>query len=226
MATLTPPPEELVRGWTDMPLAREGEKLADKLGRDLKGSNIAFMTTSDLERAEETAKAIENIAGIPLVESTKKLRTWNLGELEGAPLKDVQEIIRYYVEKSPNEKPKGAETFNEFVRRVLPYLIGHMKTGTKEHVPIAEMTHHWVCELFERWVRDGARGDLSFSRKGLFRGSQDPPGTVLDAGLEEAVGAHGKWSIKLVNPGKTKQYADGPVLIRHATTNWNAQGGG
>lgn len=226
MPALSPPPEELVRGWTDMPLAPEGERLADKLGKELKGSNIAFMTSSDLERAVETAKAIQKFSGIPLVEETKKLRTWNLGELEGSPLKDVQDIIRYYVEKAPNEKPKGGESFNEFPRRVLPYLIGHMKTGIRDQVPIAELTHHWVCELFERWIRDGANPRLEFSRTGLFRGSQDPPGTILDARMDEAVGAHGKWSIKLVNAAQTKKYANGPVLIRHATTNWNAKGRG
>lgn len=226
MPSLSPPPEELVRGWTDMPLAPEGERLADKIGKELKGSNIAFMTTSDLERAEETAKAIEKFAKIPLVESTKKLRTWNLGELEGARLKDAQSLIRYYVEKAPNEKPKGAESFNDFCRRVLPYFIGHMKTGIRQKVPIAEVTHHWVEELVERWVRDGAREDLQFSRVGLFKDSQDPPGTVLDMRPEELIGVNGKWRVKRMDPAKDKQYAVGPVLIRHATTTWNAKGRG
>lgn len=226
MPALTPPPQELVRGWTDIPLAPEGDKLADTLGKDLKGSNIAFMTCSDLERAEETAKRIEKFSGIPLVEKTKRLRTWNLGELEGAALKDAEPLIRYYVERAPNEKPKGAESFNEFARRVLPYFIGHMKTGIRQNVPIAEVTHHWVQELVERWVRDGARGDLQFSRKGLLQDSQEPPGTILDMRPEELMGVHGKWAIKRMDPVKTKRYAVGPVLIRHAPTAWNEEGRG
>lgn len=225
--TLPPPPSgEVVRGWTNVPLAPKGESEAEKLAKDIKGSNLVMTISSDLERTLETAKIIEKLAGIPLVAKSPELRTWGLGELEGSPLKDSMKLIREYVVQRPNDKPKGGESFNQFVRRVLNKVQQGMDVFYPKGISVIYLTHHWVIEVVYAWIEAGSRPDYSMNKQNLFLQGQEPPSTVHDVWEESEKGKRYQIKRVMVDKQKAHKFYPGPVLIRHASTAWNVGGKG
>lgn len=222
--TLTPPPNsgELVRGWKNLPLDEEGEAMGKRLARACKGKGIVCSVTSDLRRALETAEYFEQLANVPIIAKLPELRTWDVGELEGQNLKATEPLLERYM-RSGTTAPKGGEPFDHFMWTRLGKIKQIMDTSLDNDLMIiAIFTHHWVQELAENWIEHGTRPDLYVDRNGLFEGKEDPPGTVHDLIYK----GKGKWDVLKVDPAKVDSFHPGPVIIRHATTAWNAGGGG
>lgn len=226
MMRMTPPPTagEVVRGWTNIDLSRKGEGEAERLAKNLKGRGLPGIFSSDLDRALETAQIIEKVGGIPLIGTTRTLRTWGLGELEGDPLVDSMKIIRDFVVNRPNDKPKGGESFNQFVRRVLSEIRMLQDIYAPKGFPVGLLTHHWVIEVAIAWIESGAKPDFSMDKRNLFLQGQEPPGSVHDIWQEES---GNKLRIKRIDvTNGNYHFKPGPVLIRHASTAWNVGGKG
>lgn len=221
MIELTPPPsaakdEEAVRGWSGISLDREGAARAHVIGKSLKDRGIAMFVCSDLPRAVETAEIFSKETGAPLLTRTPDLRTWGLGELEGSGLKDSEKIIRYYVLKAPDDKPKGGESFNHFLGRALRKVNQLMEVSINSGVVIAGITHHWVVDLTLHWIEDGAKTNLSLDRSNLFFEKEDPPGTAYDLTLKNNI-----WSAVKTPMSSKAPFHPGPVIIRHEHTSQN-----
>src|SRR5260370_1268713 len=75
---------ERVRGWKDVPLDATGRAEARRIGAGFGEIPIHLIMTSDLSRAEATAKEIQRATGAKLV-VTPGLRPWNMGDFEGQP---------------------------------------------------------------------------------------------------------------------------------------------
>ena len=106
------------RGWLSVGIDKElAKKLVPNVARTLEKYGVDVLLSSDLPRAEESAKLIarEMDGDIP-VEATRALRTWNTGDMAG---KKESETIpqRMKFIKYPEEKPPGGEPFQTFLDR-------------------------------------------------------------------------------------------------------------
>ena len=111
--------KDLIRGWADVKLSREGVEQAERVAEDLEDCDFKIIHTSDLQRAEKTADAIQRKTGGD-VEPSEELRSWNLGPKFEGKLTNAKIIdqIKDLVEND-DETPDGGESFNDFVDRVI-----------------------------------------------------------------------------------------------------------
>ncbi|WP_291765712.1 histidine phosphatase family protein [Blautia sp.] len=72
------------QGWSDSPLTDNGKRTAAELGAELNGIIFNAAYTSDMIRAEQTAKLILSMSGNDNIEIQKdiRLREWCLGSME------------------------------------------------------------------------------------------------------------------------------------------------
>ena len=72
------------QGWSDSPLTDNGKRTAAELGAELKGIIFSAAYTSDMMRAEQTAKLILSTSGNDNIQIQKesRLREWCLGSME------------------------------------------------------------------------------------------------------------------------------------------------
>ena len=72
------------QGWSDSPLTDNGKRTATELGAELNGIIFNAAYTSDMIRAEQTAKLILSMSGNDNIEIQKdiRLREWCLGSME------------------------------------------------------------------------------------------------------------------------------------------------
>lgn len=72
------------QGWSDSPLTDNGKRTAAELGAELNGIIFNAAYTSDMIRAEQTAKLILSMSGNNNIEIQKdiRLREWCLGSME------------------------------------------------------------------------------------------------------------------------------------------------
>lgn len=95
-------------------LSESGRKEAEELGQHLIDTGKKKVITSEVERAQETAKIAAEKANIP-VETNPVLNTWNIGKYDGKP--EGSFVEEAWINK-PNEAPEGGESFNDFTKRM------------------------------------------------------------------------------------------------------------
>lgn len=114
--------EGKVGGWYDTGLTDLGRLQAQAIATRLEGlglSETAFLVSSDLRRASETADIIGDKMGI-VVEHDAGFREMSYGEAEGQPQSWLDERISIPPETHRLDHPiiSGAETKRAFVQRV------------------------------------------------------------------------------------------------------------
>ncbi len=107
----------LLVGRIDPPLTELGESQAQRLGARLQGSNAAFILSSPLSRARQTADAIAASTGLT-VEIEDRLVEMNYGEWDGTPIADVPIEAWRQWRSDPEFKPPGGESLREVSQRV------------------------------------------------------------------------------------------------------------
>ncbi|MEN9593825.1 MAG: hypothetical protein RLY23_308 [Actinomycetota bacterium] len=107
----------LLVGRIDPPLTELGESQAQRLGGRLQGSNPAFILSSPLSRARQTADAIAASTGLT-VEIEDRLVEMNYGEWDGTPIADVPIEAWRQWRSDPEFKPPGGESLREVSQRV------------------------------------------------------------------------------------------------------------
>ena len=112
--------ESRIQGHIDIPLNDQGRWQAARLGRALADEPLAAIYSSDLQRAHDTALAVGEVRGVPVV-TTEALRERNFGEMEGLT---HDEILRRWPvegrrwrERDPSFGPNGGETLQAFYDR-------------------------------------------------------------------------------------------------------------
>jgi broad specificity phosphatase PhoE len=121
--------KKVSRGWLGVGIDRElAEKLAPGVAETLKQHGITKLVSSDLPRATQSAKLIaEQMDGVD-VSSTRRLRTWNTGDMAGekesVTIPQRQKFIKY-----PDESPAGGEPFERFIERFKTELPSVQKPG-------------------------------------------------------------------------------------------------
>ena len=114
--------EARVRSWIDVPLNHKGRLHAAQMALKLRDQGIEKITTSDLDRAKETAQIIGHITKAP-VEETHGLRPWDMGDLAGQKVVEAKPKIDHYF-THPTEKIPGGESYEEFHSRAKETLLG------------------------------------------------------------------------------------------------------
>jgi broad specificity phosphatase PhoE len=106
----------IATGWLPGELSAEGRRLARELGARRREDGLACVFTSDLRRAVETAEIAFEGADIELRQDPR-LRECNYGELNGAPVEQLEPRRRFVDEPFP-----GGESYRDCVEHMRSFL--------------------------------------------------------------------------------------------------------
>jgi broad specificity phosphatase PhoE len=112
--------KDRIRGWLNVPLSSEGHEIAQQLAADVQQYSLKDLLSSDLSRAAETAKAVQEKNPAPL-SLHPELRPWNLGNFSGQPTARVMPFVKDLV-NHPTVSAPGGESFQSFMTRFVPFI--------------------------------------------------------------------------------------------------------
>ena len=109
-----------IQGLTDIPLNERGRQQAARLAQALADETLHAVYTSDLQRARDTAAALAQACGAPLLEDTE-LRERHFGDFEGATFEEIAqrwpEDAQRWRRREPDFGPTGGESLQTFFDR-------------------------------------------------------------------------------------------------------------
>jgi len=113
-------------GQSDIPLNKTGREQAKAASDDILAMEPDIIFSSDLQRAEETARLIRaKKISIPLI-TDQRLREIHQGEWEGLHEEEIRKRFEAQFETRKNDSlktaPPGGETIGEVYERVLDFL--------------------------------------------------------------------------------------------------------
>ena len=129
----TPGPEK-IRGWGNVGLGDDGKAVAAATADALKGQKPDVIFTSDLPRAHETAKVLSQRWGGTTVVPLEELRTWNVGDITGKPVKDAKPQLDALQHETPQEAAPNGESYNDFFKRWSTIVDGLQRMGQGHNV--------------------------------------------------------------------------------------------
>ena len=111
-----------LQGQTDIPLDALGRQQAGRLPEALRHEGLVAVVSSDLGRALETAHALADPLGLPVL-LEPGLRERRFGILEGHVRSDIEvrfpDLARRWHSREPDFAPPGAESLRDFNARCL-----------------------------------------------------------------------------------------------------------
>lgn len=143
-----------MQGHKDLPLNPEGLEQAQGAGQYFSGETISAVYSSDLLRAQQTAKPIGEVLNLPVI-LLPALRERNYGRCEGLIRSEVvklyEEDARALRGRYPDYALPGGESLRQHQQRVLE-CVGRL---AREHVgqTIVVVTHGGVLDLIYRRAR-------------------------------------------------------------------------
>lgn len=160
-----------MRGWGDVPLDEEGKKESKAVAQQMKDKDVKFLFHSDLSRARDTANDVAEATGAQLV-SMPELRTWHIGNLEGAKSADANPLLALYATRYPDVSVPGGESFNEFKDRVLSGV--GMANRVAQGQPYAIVSHHKVERVLNAWDKAGQPHDGTVNLNEFLAEGEEP----------------------------------------------------
>ena len=112
-----------LQGYTDINLNSNGLAQAKQLAQALKKINLQFdvLYTSDLQRAEQTAKPIEILYEVTAIKHSA-LRERHLGALQGLTTQEAPtlepELWKVHLNRDLHEELRGGESILQFANRI------------------------------------------------------------------------------------------------------------
>jgi broad specificity phosphatase PhoE len=173
--------QDMIRGWSDVPLSDEGREHAKETAERLKGKGIQVLISSNLSRARETAEIIGKVIGVR-PQFSQELRPWNLGELTGKSTEDALPRIRAYIEAPTQKVPQG-ESFDTFKDRAFSGLADCLDIAAGRKLCV--VTHHRLERLVKAWIAVGQPVDGEVD-PGVFSQKGEPPGNVEVISIDDA----------------------------------------
>jgi len=171
------PENDRVSGWNGVSLSAQGRINAARAGRRLESLGVSSITSSDTKRALQTAQIVSGITGIPVVES-EKLRSWNMGALQGMLHEAANPFLAYF-EKNPSIKVPEGEAFQTFYNRFRAAFNSFVEYSRKfpNAAPVV-VTHSQNLDLIEWFLKGIEPGrELEF-------GNGIKPGGILVVDVE------------------------------------------
>ena len=149
--------QHLIRGWLDVPLSAKGIKASKAVAKRLSPKHVQGIVTTDLSRGVDTAEFIRDATGAPILATTKKLRTWDLGIYTGTPSDTADKEIKQLISKSPDKTIPEGESFNAYRDRFLDTVLS-LLTKYKD-LNIVIVNHHSGAAVMQTWIDSGAPED-------------------------------------------------------------------
>ena len=112
-----------LQGYTDIPLNARGFAQAVQIAKFLKNSNFKFdvLYTSDLQRAKQTANAIEGLYAVSAI-SHSSLKERHLGALQGLTINEAPlvepELWQIHLSRDIHHELRGGESILQFANRI------------------------------------------------------------------------------------------------------------
>jgi broad specificity phosphatase PhoE len=104
------------RGWENWPLNEEGQRACEAIANFFSYEQIGLVVSSDLDRAMETAQAVQNSGSVacPYLSPDFNLRPWNIAGFAGQEKTEKnQRRLQRYID-NPDERIPDGESLNEF----------------------------------------------------------------------------------------------------------------
>ncbi len=138
-------------GQSDIPLNETGREQAKAASHHILNLKPDIIYSSDLQRAEETARLIRGQKrSIPLI-TDQRLREIHQGEWEGLHEKEIQRRFEKQFETRKNDPlqtaPPGGETIGDVYHRVVDFLLEMQEQHTDQLVLI--VAHGVVLAIFD-----------------------------------------------------------------------------
>lgn len=111
-----------LQGAADVPLAKEGIRLAEETGKALKDVKFDLCFTSPLSRAKQTAECILGNRDIPIIPD-KRIQEINFGVLEGDKVRDSEgnyidpQIEIFFKDPVNFKRPENGENIFDVIAR-------------------------------------------------------------------------------------------------------------
>src|SRR6266536_3144691 len=109
---------ERLRGWLPVDLNEKGVQQAKDAAEKLQGVKPSTFTSSDLNRAVQTAVPIGAALGMKATPKFE-LRDWHTGDLAGQKTDDVIPEIHRLID-NPDESAPNGEPLNSYLDRFVP----------------------------------------------------------------------------------------------------------
>jgi probable phosphoglycerate mutase len=149
------------QGQVDIPLNERGREQAAQTARALSGANLAAIYASDLTRAVETAKALAQVAGLP-VRIDPRLREINQGRWEGRLFDEIRaeypEELKRRQEDPLAFAPPGGEVVGQVRERVLAAVADIVRRHPDQRVAI--VSHGLALALVRTYYGDYPAGKV------------------------------------------------------------------
>ncbi|MCR5431347.1 MAG: histidine phosphatase family protein [Lachnospiraceae bacterium] len=153
--------EKRVQGITDMPLTPKGIEMAKNLGMRLKEDNpgIDLIIGSTLNRADETARIISEITGIPR-EREPRLIEQNFGEYEGHEYAKYPGVF-HEVKKQFACDYNGGESMLRLGQRIFNLLDELKERQIRENKTFLLVTHGGVVRMITAYFKSITNEEFS-----------------------------------------------------------------
>jgi broad specificity phosphatase PhoE len=135
----------IATGWLPGELSAEGRRLAHELGRRRRDDEIACVFSSDLQRAVETAEIAFQGTDIE-IRRDSRLRECNYGELNGAPVAELDPRRQFVDEPFP-----GGQSYRDCVDLMHGFLDDVVREfdGRRVLVIAHSAQRYALCHLLE-----------------------------------------------------------------------------
>ena len=147
----------IIQGHSDIPLNKNGERQAEKLGKKLNSIDFDAVFSSDLVRAKKTAEIVTSGKKINIITSIA-LRERDFGSYEGKHFSllskdETNELISLYDHKEKKREELGVETDRSLEARFVPYIkkICHQNLDKK----VLLVTHGGIMRWFLMYIKFG-----------------------------------------------------------------------
>ena len=111
---------ERLRGWLPVDLNEKGREQAKEAASQLASIKPASFSTSDLQRATQTADTVAPSVGMK-AEPRTELRDWNTGDLAGQEVGKVLPQLHHLIDH-PEVSAPGGEPLAQYLQRFFPYV--------------------------------------------------------------------------------------------------------
>ena len=134
------PAGERLRGRLNIDLAASGIVAARRAARFLEPYQPTHLFTSDLPRAQQTAKIMSPVLQLT-VEPRRDLGPWDVGVFAGQAVSVVKDELAAYMNGRSTEAVPGGESFRTFLQRWKGELLRLLTLMRKLEEPIVAVTH-------------------------------------------------------------------------------------
>lgn len=167
-----------IRGWRDVPLSPDGKEQAKKIAREVaRDCPPDAVATSDLARAEDTARVIARECEVRLLPPSRSFRPWDVGKYAGEKTSEAIPVLDEYATETPDEPIPGGESFNSFRRRFFDGVVSLLEDHPDDLLLL--VAHHRNERLLAAWVAAGCPGDGSIDEE-VFHQRGDSTGSLTE----------------------------------------------